>query len=104
MIRRPPRSTLFPYTTLFRSVVCLTVFLWGAHGPQSSLAPGYLLLIAGAALRGQGALIWFVTALSVAGYTSIAVPADVRGSDFAVKPDRALIFGTVIAMRRLICH
>src|SRR2546426_6964711 len=23
MIRRPPRSTLFPYTTLFRSHVCL---------------------------------------------------------------------------------
>src|SRR3712207_8000670 len=23
MIRRPPRSTLFPYTTLFRSGVCL---------------------------------------------------------------------------------
>src|ERR1041384_8452549 len=23
MIRRPPRSTLFPYTTLFRSVSCL---------------------------------------------------------------------------------
>src|SRR3712207_8940872 len=25
MIRRPPRSTLFPYTTLFRSVVLLPV-------------------------------------------------------------------------------
>src|SRR2546430_8172751 len=25
MIRRPPRSTLFPYTTLFRSVVCLSI-------------------------------------------------------------------------------
>src|SRR3712207_8347569 len=24
MIRRPPRSTLFPYTTLFRSIECLT--------------------------------------------------------------------------------
>src|SRR2546430_8995867 len=24
MIRRPPRSTLFPYTTLFRSSLCLT--------------------------------------------------------------------------------
>src|SRR5258708_15324776 len=24
MIRRPPRSTLFPYTTLFRSSVCTT--------------------------------------------------------------------------------
>src|SRR3712207_5022699 len=26
MIRRPPRSTLFPYTTLFRSLVLLTLF------------------------------------------------------------------------------
>src|SRR3712207_8975118 len=25
MIRRPPRSTLFPYTTLFRSVVALSL-------------------------------------------------------------------------------
>src|SRR2546430_4301287 len=25
MIRRPPRSTLFPYTTLFRSVVCFVL-------------------------------------------------------------------------------
>src|SRR2546430_12260902 len=25
MIRRPPRSTLFPYTTLFRSLVAVTV-------------------------------------------------------------------------------
>src|SRR3712207_7203125 len=28
MIRRPPRSTLFPYTTLFRSLI---VFLHGRH-------------------------------------------------------------------------
>src|SRR2546430_6032610 len=26
MIRRPPRSTLFPYTTLFRSTLLLTFF------------------------------------------------------------------------------
>src|SRR5256885_6712006 len=26
MIRRPPRSTLFPYTTLFRSICARTVF------------------------------------------------------------------------------
>src|SRR3712207_8303896 len=40
MIRRPPRSTLFPYTTLFRSVVSLE--LPGAAGPhlaQSGFAP-----------------------------------------------------------------
>src|SRR5258705_4554937 len=30
MIRRPPRSTLFPYTTLFRSlIVCATGFTQG---------------------------------------------------------------------------
>src|SRR3712207_8367289 len=30
MIRRPPRSTLFPYTTLFRSAVSLAVLLFAA--------------------------------------------------------------------------
>src|SRR2546430_10775088 len=29
MIRRPPRSTLFPYTTLFRSSVSALLILWG---------------------------------------------------------------------------
>src|SRR5438034_3941489 len=33
MIRRPPRSTLFPYTTLFRSDRCPT----RAHAPRGSL-------------------------------------------------------------------
>src|SRR3712207_7974582 len=27
MIRRPPRSTLFPYTTLFRSSICRNMIL-----------------------------------------------------------------------------
>src|SRR2546429_4997077 len=33
MIRRPPRSTLFPYTTLFRSVTMSTTSarLWATH-------------------------------------------------------------------------
>src|SRR5258705_3155661 len=35
MIRRPPRSTLFPYTTLFRSAVCCLEqdFPIGVHSP-----------------------------------------------------------------------
>src|SRR5256885_12494122 len=31
MIRRPPRSTLFPYTTLFRSGVAAALEVAGAH-------------------------------------------------------------------------
>src|SRR2546427_6953816 len=32
MIRRPPRSTLFPYTTLFRSVVEFTIAILAVVG------------------------------------------------------------------------
>src|SRR2546426_3093410 len=49
MIRRPPRSTLFPYTTLFRSRLCRSLgehptLLVGvgpdAHDPGVALRPG----------------------------------------------------------------
>src|SRR2546429_2992180 len=39
MIRRPPRSTLFPYTTLFRSVVAVDRELLGQVG-EHALAVG----------------------------------------------------------------
>src|SRR3712207_7991330 len=45
MIRRPPRSTLFPYTTLFRS--CL-------DGDLLPAAPGGRLGLAPGARRGRG--------------------------------------------------
>src|SRR2546427_6009453 len=32
MIRRPPRSTLFPYTTLFRSLDATYIHILGLHG------------------------------------------------------------------------
>src|SRR2546427_10294732 len=36
MIRRPPRSTLFPYTTLFRSPFTKPVVVTGSHNFSSS--------------------------------------------------------------------
>src|SRR3712207_8435206 len=41
MIRRPPRSTLFPYTTLFRSAMTLIVTIGAALHP--ALVPLLLL-------------------------------------------------------------
>src|SRR5690242_21256387 len=49
MIRRPPRSTLFPYTTLFRSVLPeqagadpLHLLAGRARGDRHGAAPGHL--------------------------------------------------------------
>src|SRR3712207_6911465 len=39
MIRRPPRSTLFPYTTLFRSWLAACVLAPGACFPRSAVRP-----------------------------------------------------------------
>src|SRR3712207_8724064 len=40
MIRRPPRSTLFPYTTLFRSLACQELAGDGrAHGGRAVQEP-----------------------------------------------------------------
>src|SRR3712207_7392606 len=78
MIRRPPRSTLFPYTTLFRSGIDLVMPIffsamivplwkgvrsaipWAVAGVVAlavdSMAPGYLFIVVGAlagALRSE---------------------------------------------------
>src|SRR2546429_5255729 len=44
MIRRPPRSTLFPYTTLFRSSVAKGLF--GGQLPWSMVEIGALIGVA----------------------------------------------------------
>src|SRR2546426_9904515 len=53
MIRRPPRSTLFPYTTLFRSTeaIFLGVYLygWDRVSPRAHLWAGVAVAASGAA-------------------------------------------------------
>src|SRR5260370_20870191 len=44
MIRRPPRSTLFPYTTLFRSATCYVLFFTHPESRRVSLA-GFVIAI-----------------------------------------------------------
>src|SRR3712207_7270237 len=51
MIRRPPRSTLFPYTTLFRSMLLMPLYLQIARD-ESAMATGLLL-----APQGLGAML-----------------------------------------------
>src|SRR2546425_4703889 len=54
MIRRPPRSTLFPYTTLFRSLFGCTFFvLTGTHGAHVAVGVLWLLTLWVRALRSE---------------------------------------------------
>src|SRR2546430_10972135 len=55
MIRRPPKSTLFPYTTLFRSVELLQRH---GHRRRALLRPGLLHFRREAGVPGYEATIW----------------------------------------------
>src|SRR5256885_7211643 len=50
MIRRPPRSTLFPYTTLFRSLKNMNSFRFLERGIEAELARQRELLESGEAV------------------------------------------------------
>src|SRR2546427_9512320 len=50
MIRRPPRSTLFPYTTLFRSLTALCLAEIAHH---AGLPPGVLNVVTGDGRTGE---------------------------------------------------
>src|SRR5258708_14271747 len=53
MIRRPPRSTLFPYTTLFRSGGKLSPFPRPTSGKKCGRLPAVAVAGGGAAGRGH---------------------------------------------------
>src|SRR5258706_10134443 len=44
MIRRPPRSTLFPYTTLFRSLLTLAISSFIERIPRSGVTHTMMLI------------------------------------------------------------
>src|SRR3712207_7301048 len=56
MIRRPPRSTLFPYTTLFRSALNSDPNIVAAFG-DFGVSPLWWALALGADFGGNGTLI-----------------------------------------------
>src|SRR5256885_15839989 len=57
MIRRPPRSTLFPYTTLFRSLTYSSELVQGRQAPalngSHDVRQGLAALLQGSGLQGR---------------------------------------------------
>src|SRR5256885_7171238 len=56
MIRRPPRSTLFPYTTLFRSKNRLLPYLEDLREEGFTFDPSFIIRVMAAIRRGSGRL------------------------------------------------
>src|SRR5260370_7374483 len=65
MIRRPPRSTLFPYTTLFRSkraskITCRRRDVMSKGKKRSGPRPGRPQQLRGTKGKRKGARLWYV--------------------------------------------
>src|SRR5258708_19026947 len=60
MIRRPPRSTLFPYTTLFRSITCRRSDVMSKGKKRSGARPGRPQPLRGTKGKRKGARLWYL--------------------------------------------
>src|SRR5260370_436761 len=86
MIRRPPRSTLFPYTTLFRSIVhaALEELLVGQH--REAGGADALAVAIGIALRDVGGgEVLADHALAAAGLLDLGDHAGLAGGDLGAQ-------------------
>src|SRR3712207_8677655 len=63
MIRRPPRSTLFPYTTLFRSELLANVSTWGMGPIAAGFFIAFCFLVVGCFLDAIPAIVIVGTVL-----------------------------------------
>src|SRR5258705_6703091 len=84
MIRRPPRSTLFPYTTLFRSLP-----------GTGTRAPFYLV-------RGQGRNLRFVTVLESSDAEPRVRAVRARGESVEVRSEEHT--SELQSLRHLVCR
>src|SRR5258706_15051412 len=85
MIRRPPRSTLFPYTTLFRSVIKLSV----------ELAAGKLKVLAGTGGNSTSEAIYLTKAAEEAG-----ADGSLQVAPYYNKPTQEGLFQHFLAIAR----
>src|SRR5256885_16293725 len=87
MIRRPPRSTLFPYTTLFRSVkIATNQIVWPGR-----VNPGVNRGYRSDELKPDGRLNKYTAACGTTIYRGDLFPTEYRGNAFVCEPAGNLI-------------
>ena len=85
-------------------VLLFTALLSVADGPKSTVLIGYVLLVAGAALRFRIGLVWFVTGLSMAGYLWLVLDAHWYRPQLAPAPKALLPFVLSLGVMGLMMH
>src|SRR3989475_13262846 len=93
MIRRPPRSTLFPYTTLFRSLVmAYALALLASYTQATSFVQGLWL----------GFLLWlgFAATIGLTANMFSDNPLAVRVIDAGYQLAYLLLMGVIVAVWR----
>src|SRR2546423_9416419 len=106
MIRRPPRSTLFPYTTLFRSNLANgTTYYWRAENVDSSAASSSFtatqsfLVDTAAPTMSSATVAANGTTVTVTWSENLDQTQAVPGSDFSIAPNGgAGVAGTATAV------
>src|SRR2546425_638200 len=87
MIRRPPRSTLFPYTTLFRSTLSITsIVLAGLNPGDFAIAAGTTCTNGATVVAGASCLVnlTFTPTAASARTATVTITDDAAGSPQSV--------------------
>jgi tRNA A-37 threonylcarbamoyl transferase component Bud32 len=104
LLSRTRRRALVAYGWAALDVLMFTVFLLRGNGPQSAMLVGYLLLIAGTALRFRIAMVWFVTSLCLTSYFALVIEASGRRPHVAVTTKEWILFAISLFVLGLIQH
>src|SRR5260370_2518846 len=80
MIRRPPRSTLFPYTTLFRS---LPIVAWAQWKAKDTEWPSYAADLAGTRYRP-------LEQINAANFSDLEIAWRIKTDNFGNRPEDKL--------------
>src|SRR5438552_16036990 len=98
LLRRPPRSTLFPYTTLFRSLMRIQLVWPSVHLPfLSSLGNSPDRFAALTTLHGSLMVFLVLTAAPQAGFGNYFLPLQIGAREMAFPALNLLAFWVTMA-------
>src|SRR5258707_8678423 len=98
MIRRPPRSTLFPYTTLFRSLLCATmpmIFL-SCQNARGGSADGKRVIILGVDGLDPDLLTKFMAEGKMPNFARLAQQGSFRRLTTSIPPQSPVAWSNLI--------